>query len=397
MATNYADQLTDGMDVYDANGDKVGTVDEVYDSTGAGGASGGGYLRVPTGFLGLGREHHIPFSAVQSVEGDRINLNVGRDELDNLGYDEAPRDVDSDTMTDGERRTTATTSPTVATDVARPAVAGSRAGDETLDQTDADRAARANEERRRLQLREEELIPRKRTVQTGEVRLQTDVVSEQRTVEVPVTREEVYVERHAVDRRPSDRPISDAGETIEVPVSEEEVTVEKRSVVYEEVEVGKRAVQDTEQVDATVRREELKVDDQNNLLRGNAGADVASRSATTTGSAPMGTPRTGASVTGDPTTGLGSSGTPTTGAWASAMPGYRTRWQQQYGTSGQRWEDVEPSYEYGYGLRSQDRYRGRSWSDIEPDVQRDWTANHPDTPWDRARQGIRDAWERATD
>jgi uncharacterized protein (TIGR02271 family) len=397
MATNYVDRLTDGMDVYDANGDKVGTVDEVYDTTGgSGSASGGGYLRVPTGFLGLGREHHIPFSAIKSVEGDRIDLRVDRNELDNLGYNEAPQDVD-DEMTDGEPGTAATTGSTVTTDVARPAVAGSRTGDELVDETDTGRAARSAEERRRLQLREEELIPRKRSVQAGEVRLQTDVVSEQRTVEVPVTREEVYVERHPVDRRPSDRPINDTGETIEVPVSEEEVTVEKRSVVYEEVEVGKRAVQDTEQVDATVRREELKVDDQNNLLRGNAGADVASRSAATTGSAPT-RATTGASASGmGAAPGTSLTGTPTTGAWAAAMPGYRSRWQQQYGTTGQRWEDVEPSYEYGYGLRNQDRYRGRSWSDIEPDVQRDWTATHPNTPWDRASQGIRDAWERATD
>ncbi len=219
-------------------------------------------------------------------------------------------------------------------------------------------AAGGRPESRRLQLREEELIPRKRTVQTGEVRLQTDVVEEQRTVEVPVTREEVYVERHAVDRRPAERPISEQGETITVPVSEEEVTVEKRAVVYEEVEVGKRAVQETESVDATVRREEVRIEDQGNVLEG-TGARSAS-------------------------------------GWGSAMPGYRSRWQQQYGSQGGRWEDVEPSYEYGYGLRNQAQYRGKPWSDIEPDVQRDWARTHPNTPWDRASQGIRDAWEDTT-
>jgi uncharacterized protein (TIGR02271 family) len=368
VAANYANQLTDGMDVYDANDDKIGTVDEVYDTRGSGGAavgsgssaSGGGYLRVPTGFLGLGREHHIPFSAIRSVEGDRIYLRVGKDELDNLGYDQAPIAA-ADTTTTGP-----TTTTTRETDVARPASGVARPAGEVVDDTERTRAARADDERRRLQLREEELIPRKRSVQTGEVRVQTDVVSEQRTVEVPVTREEVYVERHAVDRRPSDRPISDRGETIEVPVSEEEVTVEKRAVVYEEVDVGKRSVQETESVDATVRREELRVEDQGDVLRG-----------------------TGA-------TGSAASGTPTTGAWASAMPAYRSRWEQQYGTSGGRWEDVEPAYQYGYGLRDQPQYRGKNWADIEPDVQRDWSRTHPNTPWDRARQGIRDAWDRAS-
>jgi len=348
MPTNYTDQLIDGMDVYDANGDKIGTVSEVYDTTQSGGrtsGSGGGYLRVPTGFLGLGREHHIPFSAIRTVEGDHINLGVSKNDLDNLGYGETPTAINEDRAeyVPGER----TSTPTVTSGELAP--------------EDATRAARrpaAETESRRLQLREEELIPRKRSVQTGEVRLQTDVVEEQRTVEVPVTHEEVYVERHPVDRRPADRPISEKSETISVPVSEEQVTVEKRAVVYEEVEVGKRAVQETESVDATVRREEVRVDDKGNVLNG---TDARS-----------------------------------TGGWTSAMPGYRTRWQQQYGSQGGRWEDVEPSYQYGYGLRDQPQYRGKSWADIEPDVQRDWTRTHPNTPWDRASRGVRDAWENAT-
>ena len=164
-----------------------------------------------------------------------------------------------------------------------------------------------------------------------------------------------------MDRRSADRPISETGETIKIPVREEEVTVEKHPVVYEEVEVGTRRTQETESVDATVRREELRIDDENNVLQS---ADTRAR---------------------------------TSGSWASAMPSYRKRWQQQYGTQGGRWEDVEPSYEYGYGLREQPQYRGRSWSEIEPEVQRDWTRTHPDTPWDRARQGIRDTWENVTD
>ena len=357
MATNYANQVTDGMDVYDANGDKIGSVSEVYDANQTGGrtsASGGGYLRVPTGFLGLGREHHIPFSAVRSVEGDRINLGVSKEDLDNLGYGETPTTIGDGDHADyvpGERTTTSAVTSTP------PTVASGEVVTEDATQP-ASRRSQEAPESRRLQLREEELIPRKRTVQTGEVRLQTDVVQEQRTVEVPVTHEEVYVERHPVERRASDRPIGDTGETIEVPVREEEVTVEKRAVVYEEVEVGTRTRQETESVDATVRREELRVEDQNNLLQ--------------------------------------NAGTRSTSNWASAMPGYRSRWQQQNGRSGGRWEDVEPSYQYGYGLRDQAQYRGKSWSDIEPDVQRDWTRTHPDTPWDRASQGVRDAWENAT-
>ncbi len=77
-------------------------------------------------------------------------------------------------------------------------------------------------------------------METGQVQLGREVVSEQRTLEVPVTHEEVTVERYPVDRRHSDRPIDERGQTISVPVREEQVELEKKAVVYEEVGVGKR-------------------------------------------------------------------------------------------------------------------------------------------------------------
>lgn len=106
-----------------------------------------------------------------------------------------------------------------------------------------------------VQLREEEVTARKEMTERGRVEIGKNVVTESRSVEVPVTREEVYVDRRSVDRRPSDSPISDSGGSIEVPVREEQVSFEKRPVVYEEVSVGKRVEQDTERVDTTVRRE----------------------------------------------------------------------------------------------------------------------------------------------
>ncbi len=118
---------------------------------------------------------------------------------------------------------------------------------------------------RTVELREEELQAHKQAAQAGEVTLRKDVVTEQRTIDVPVTHEEVAVERHAVDRRPSDRPIGEGGETVRVPVREEQVSVEKRPVVTEEVEIGKRQVQETKQVSGTVRREEVRVEGQGDV------------------------------------------------------------------------------------------------------------------------------------
>ena len=112
---------------------------------------------------------------------------------------------------------------------------------------------------RRVELREEELRAQTQPVEAGEVGIRKEVVTEQRTMDVPVTREEVEIQRRPVEARPSDRPIGE-GEEIRVPVREEQVTVEKQPVVREEIELGKRQVQDTERVTGEVRREEARIE-----------------------------------------------------------------------------------------------------------------------------------------
>jgi uncharacterized protein (TIGR02271 family) len=112
----------------------------------------------------------------------------------------------------------------------------------------------------RIELLGELLRVHKERVARGEVRLRKDVVSETKKVEVPVTREELVVERMGVEgeRRPGGQIGSE--KEIRVPLSEEKVRVEKEPVVTGEVRVGKRQVQETKQVADTVRREDVKVD-----------------------------------------------------------------------------------------------------------------------------------------
>lgn len=106
----------------------------------------------------------------------------------------------------------------------------------------------------------------KQRVQSGEVGLHKDVISEQKTVDVPVTHEEVYIERRPVAEGEIDdaTPIGQ-DESIRVPVSEEQVNVSKNTVVTGEVAVGKRTVQDTQRVSDTVKRERLNVDQQGDI------------------------------------------------------------------------------------------------------------------------------------
>lgn len=116
-----------------------------------------------------------------------------------------------------------------------------------------------NLERRSVQLREEELRARTERVESGAVRLKKDVVTERRGMDVPVTREEVHVDRRRVEPRPAGG--EDIGEDeIRIPVHEERAQVEKQPVVKEEVSLGKRPVQETERVEDEVRREEARVE-----------------------------------------------------------------------------------------------------------------------------------------
>ncbi len=118
---------------------------------------------------------------------------------------------------------------------------------------------------RSLKLREERLNVTKERVQSGEVNLRKEVVTEQKTVNVPVTHEEVVIERHAVtDGRVDNTPIGE-GETIRIPVSEEQVNVTKSTVVMGEVGIGKRTVEETQQVTDTVRHEEARIEQEGNV------------------------------------------------------------------------------------------------------------------------------------
>jgi len=111
-----------------------------------------------------------------------------------------------------------------------------------------------------VQAREEVLHVTKTPVEKGEVHVRKEVHTEQKTINVPVEREEVVIERRPVSGHAASGPIGAGAEEIRIPVREEEVHVEKTNVVKEEVHVGKRKVRGTEQVNETVRKEEIRVE-----------------------------------------------------------------------------------------------------------------------------------------
>lgn len=127
-----------------------------------------------------------------------------------------------------------------------------------------------------FELREEELIAEKRLVQLGVIRIRRQVVTETRTVEVAVSREELTVERLPLDRavaheaeeapaEPMDPALAEwlralqVGETLRLPIVEEEIIIQKRPMVTRELVIDKRMVEEVRQLSETVRREDVRI------------------------------------------------------------------------------------------------------------------------------------------
>lgn len=110
----------------------------------------------------------------------------------------------------------------------------------------------------RLTLSEEELQIGKRTVTTGEVRVEKHVETELVRETVPVMREDVTVERRPLPPGASLEPRVE-GDVIHVPIVEEEVVITKRLVAREELVITKRQVVEDEVIETELRRERAHV------------------------------------------------------------------------------------------------------------------------------------------
>ncbi len=117
-----------------------------------------------------------------------------------------------------------------------------------------------------IKLREERLKVSKRPVKAGEVDVRKEIVTEDKTITVPVEREEVVIERRPGSGRAVAGDVGDTGrEEMRIPVRAEEVDVTTETVEAGEVDVRKRKVHDTEKAGATLRKEELKVDERGDV------------------------------------------------------------------------------------------------------------------------------------
>ncbi len=214
--------MVEGIDLYTTNDEKVGHIAEVSTD----------YIVVEEGDM-FERAMFIPRSAVQESGEDRWTV---QGDVWQYATDQRPEGGDQYT--------------------------GMAATDETSD-VGPSRQTDLGDDTERIQVHEEDLQARKVSREAGEVVVQKQVVEEVKTIDVPVMREEVRVERRPVTDGDQTADASGAftGDTIRVPVMEEDVEVRKIPRAVEEVEISKVRTQDTKHVEDTVRREQVDIDD----------------------------------------------------------------------------------------------------------------------------------------
>lgn len=245
MITEHQAKDVPGTDVYAADGAKIGRAGAVFvdDETGQ-----PAWVTVHTGLLGT-RQSFVPISQAEVVS-DGLTVPYSKDQVK-----DAP-DVDPDDdghMTPQEEQRLYDhydLAPTY------QGSAGRRAGSDGRDRRDGDGrrdddAMTRSEERLNVGTRQEE---------AGRARLRKYVVTEQQSVQVPVSREEVRLEREPITDANRDAAfdgpeISEAEHV--VTLTEERPVVEKEAVPVERVRLAKDRVTDQETVSGEVRKERI--------------------------------------------------------------------------------------------------------------------------------------------
>jgi len=246
--TDTTAQVQVGDEVYSSDGDKVGTIAEVQPT----------YLVVEKGFF-FPTDYYIPTSAIAQAGDGQVVLTVPKETALHSGWETIPDGSTTLSPTDGiltgDRGWDLGTEVAATDRVLGTDPTGSPAGGAPQAAYEA-----TSEEELVIPLREEELTATVRETEAGAARIQKRVVAEDRVLAVPVTEEQLRVERRVVDR-PAETGDAAAFEeiVIEVPLTQQEVELRTQARVTEEVVVRKDAIQHTEQVRGTVRREEVDV------------------------------------------------------------------------------------------------------------------------------------------
>lgn len=253
ITTRHADALGNdyydptGSTAYGTNGERIGTV------RGALAEAETGRIRsliVDAGGWFSSKEVVVPVGMAR-IEGDGVYFdNLTKDQVSSMQSYVVGQDYSQDAQYADERVLRA----------ANPAYADDAALYRTPD---------------RLQLLEERLVVNKDRFVAGSVEVSKHVETTTQRVDVPLSREEVVIERHAVtDGRPVEGNVTLGADsqTMRVDLEAERANIGKQAFVTEEVSIGKRTVTETQTHTAEVGREVLDVNQTGDVrLEGAAG------------------------------------------------------------------------------------------------------------------------------
>ncbi|MBF6237416.1 PRC and DUF2382 domain-containing protein [Nocardia otitidiscaviarum] len=233
--TGLLDEII-GNSVYDRGGDKIGKVKQIYIDNTSGAPT---WAAVSTGFFH--DDSLVPLAGARHEPGsDALQVQVAKDEVKS-----APHvDLEPEISVDDERELFTHYH-------LDPRGAGWDAGGGP----GYDR--RADDEMIRSEERLE--VDRERAT-TGRARLRKYVVTEEQTVTVPTTHEEVRIEREPItDPRTAEH--ADIGdEEREVTLHEDRLTVDTEAVPVERARLAVDEVEDSRTVSGTVRKERFETE-----------------------------------------------------------------------------------------------------------------------------------------
>ena len=267
-----------GATVRDSAGEKIGKVSQVYldDQTGA-----PEWVTVRTGLFG-GKESFVPLSGAD-MQGDELVVTTDKDtvsgapQVDEDGHLSQDQEAElyryyglsdggtADTSyqadsSAGYETGAADTSYTAGSEREDLAGQSGVVGRDTSGPTTDDAMTRS----------EERLVAGTQSVETGKARLRKYIVTETQQVDVPVSHEEVRLEREPITDANRDAAYSGGDlteEEHEVTLMAEKAVVGTETEAVERVRLGKETVTSTETVSGEVRKEQIELDDPTGTTR----------------------------------------------------------------------------------------------------------------------------------
>ena len=196
----------------------------------------------------------------------------------------------------------------------------------------------------RVPIVEERLAVGTREVELGEVDIRKTVTTEEQTASVTLRRDEVHVEEVVITERPATGEDLFEEGTIRVQLRAEEAVVAKETVVTGEVVIAKDTVAEERTITDTVRRQRVDVDER----------------------------------------------------YLQARTDLEREHGTRVGATGRAFAEAEPNYRTGFDAGHDERYVGREFADVEPELRRDHaTRGVTADRWAELRHEIETGWNKA--